>query len=146
MNAFHYWWLVNKNTTDDEGLCNSQGKPTPRMYTLGNFSKFIRPGFMRVAATGSPAADVKASAYYGSSSNRLVIVVINSGAETNLDIAVPAVPEGKTAVPWLTDSTHRLERQQPVALSNEAFSYTLPPKSVMTFVLRDVAITSSPTL
>ncbi|MBN1576168.1 MAG: hypothetical protein JW913_06445 [Chitinispirillaceae bacterium] len=141
MNAYHYWWLVNNNANDDEGLCNSNGRPTPRMYTLGNFSKFIRPGFVRIPATDSPAADVKTSAYYGSSSNRLVIVAINSGAETNLDITIPSIPEGKTAVPWLTDSTHRLERQQPVDLSESAFSYTLPSQSVVTFVLPDVDIT-----
>ena len=140
MNAFHYWWLVNSNARDNEGLCDSSGRPTPRMYTLGNFSKFIRPGFVRIPATDSPAAGVKASAYYGSSSNRLVIVAINSGADTSVDITIPAIPEGTTAIPWLTDSTHRLERQQPVALSKGAFSYTLPSQSVVTFVLPGVAI------
>jgi glucuronoarabinoxylan endo-1,4-beta-xylanase len=141
MNAYHYWWLVNGNTTDDEGLCNSKGQPTPRMYALGNFSKFIRPGFVRVAATDSPATGVKASAYYGSSSKRLVLVAINSGIDTAINITIPEIPEGKTATPWLTDSTHRLERQEPVALSNGAFTYTLPARSVVTFVLPDVAIT-----
>jgi glucuronoarabinoxylan endo-1,4-beta-xylanase len=142
MNAFHYWLLVNINADTDEGLCNSNGKPTPRMYTLGNFSKFIRPGFVRVAATDSPAVGVKASAYYGDSLNRLVIVAINSGIETSLDIIIPGISEGKTVVPWLTDSTHRLERQQPVFLANKAFHYTLPSQSVVTFVLQDVIITS----
>ena len=143
MNAYHYWWLVNNNDGDDEGLCNSNGKPTPRMYALGNFSKFIRPGFVRVAATDSPAAGVKASAFYGRSLNRLVIVAINGGAETKLDITIPAIPEGKEAVPWLTDSTHRLERQPPVALADKGFSYIMPSRSVATFVLQGVAIASN---
>jgi len=139
MNAFHYWWLVNLGNNDDEGLCDENGTPAPRMYTLGNFSKFIRPGFVRVAATDSPATDIRASAYYGNSLSRLVIVAINGGAQAGIDIAIPDIPDGKTAVPWLTDSTHRLERQQPVNLSGNAFSYTLPPLSVVTFVLPDVA-------
>jgi glucuronoarabinoxylan endo-1,4-beta-xylanase len=139
MNAYHYWWLVNSNANDDEGLCNAKGLPTPRMFALGNFSKFIRPGFVRVAATDTPAAGIKASAYYGPSSNSLVVVAINSGAATNLEITVSGVPERKSAVPWLTDSTHRLERLHAAALSNNAFSYTLPSKSVVTFVLLEAA-------
>jgi glucuronoarabinoxylan endo-1,4-beta-xylanase len=143
MNAYHYWWLVNKNDGDDEGLCNSDGTPTPRMYALGNFSKFIRPGFVRVAATDSPAAGVKASAFYGRSLNRLVIVAINGGAQMNFDITIPAISEGREAVPWLTDSTHRLERQLPVPLANKGFSYIMPSRSVATFVLQGVAIVSN---
>ncbi len=139
MGAFHYWLLVNNTTTDDEGLCNASGRPTPRLFTLGNFSKFVRPGFVRIAATDSPATGVKASAYYGKSSKSLVIVAINAGPETKLDISVPAIPDGKTAVPWLTDSTHRLERQPAVTLSQKSFSYSLPSKSVATFVIGDVA-------
>jgi glucuronoarabinoxylan endo-1,4-beta-xylanase len=140
MNAFHYWWLVNLGNPDDEGLCDAQGKPTPRLYTLGNFSKFIRPGFTRMTATDSPAVNIKASAYYGRSSSRLVIVVVNGGGDTSVDITIPAIPDGKTAIPWITDGTRRLERQQPLAFSHNAFSYTLPSKSVVTFVVPEVAI------
>jgi O-glycosyl hydrolase len=140
MGAFHYWLLVNNTTTDDEGLCNASGRPTPRLFTLGNFSKFVRPGFVRIAATDSPAIGVKASAYCSRSSKCLVIVVVNGGPETKLDFAIPGIPDGKTAVPWLTDGTHRLERQSSVALSSNAFSYTVPSVSVATFVLGEVSL------
>jgi glucuronoarabinoxylan endo-1,4-beta-xylanase len=142
MNAYHFWWLVNNNTNDDEGLCNSNGLPTPRMFALGNFSKFIRPGFVRIGATDSPASGIAVSAYYGRTDSRLVIVAINSGAEIKLDFTISGIPEGKTAVPWLTDNSHRLERQTPVPLSNKAFYYTMPSKSIATFVMRDVVATA----
>jgi glucuronoarabinoxylan endo-1,4-beta-xylanase len=140
MSAYHYWWLVNLNADDNEGLCDFNGNPTPRMFALGNFSKFIRPGFVRVAATDSPRAEVKASAYYGESLKRLVIVVINGGEETKLDITIEGTLGGGSAVTWLTDSTHRLERQDPVALSGGIYPCILPARSVMTFVLQDVVI------
>jgi glucuronoarabinoxylan endo-1,4-beta-xylanase len=135
MNAYHFWWLVNNNTNDDEGLCNSDGHPTPRMFSLGNFSKFIRPGFVRVSATDSPAIGIKASAYYGRSLERLVIVAIDSGAQANVDFALSGISEGKIAVPWLTDNKHRLERQAPVSITSKTFSYSLPAQSVVTFVI-----------
>ena len=142
MSAFHYWWLVNYGVSDDdEGLCNANGQPTPRMYALGNFSKFIRPGFVRVSATDSPAAGVRMSAYYGQSPDRLVIVAINSSALMTLDISIPGVPAGATVVPWITDATHRLERQQPLLLSGTRLISTLPARSVVTFVIDNVTVT-----
>jgi glucuronoarabinoxylan endo-1,4-beta-xylanase len=137
MNAYHYWWLVNNNN-DDEGLCNSSGKPTPRMYTIGNFSKFIRPGFVRVDATASPASGITASAYYGASYGRLVIVVINSGSSgPSMDFTIAGYQGGATAMPWLTDGSHSLARQPSVAISNNAFSYQLKSQSVVTFVIEN---------
>jgi glucuronoarabinoxylan endo-1,4-beta-xylanase len=135
MNAYHYWWLVNNNG-DDEGLCNSSGKPTLRMYTIGNFSKFIRPGFVRVDATAAPATGITVSAYHGVSRGQLVIVAINSGsAAGKLDFTIAGFSGASTAGRWLTDNTHKLERQEPVAISGNAFSNELPAKSVTTFVV-----------
>jgi glucuronoarabinoxylan endo-1,4-beta-xylanase len=135
-NAYHYWWLVNNNG-DDEGLCNRSGKPTPRMYTIGNFSKFIRPGFIRIGATEAPATGITASAYFGASYGRLVIVAINSGSASKTDFTVTGFSATTTAVPWLTDAKHNLQKQTGVTIANGAFSYELPAKSVMTFVLSD---------
>ena len=136
MNAYHYWWLVNNNN-DDEGLCNKSGNPTPRMYTIGNFSKFIRPGFVRVDAPPSPASGITASAYLGKSSGQLVIVVINNGSSASaMDFTIAGFQGGPNAVPWLTDGSNKLARKTPVAVSNNAFSYQLPSKSVVTFVLQ----------
>lgn len=124
------------NNNDDEGLCNSSGKPTPRMYTIGNFSKFIRPGFVRVDAPASPASGITASAYYGASYGRLVIVVINNGSSgTSMDFTIAGFQGAAGAVPWLTDGSHSLARQTPVTITNNSFSYQLPTKSVVTFVL-----------
>jgi len=107
---------------------------------LGNFSKFIRPGFVRITATDSPVSGVTISAYYGNRLKRLVIVTINSHTEITLGITTPGITGDVTIVPWLTDDTHRLERQQPVDYSGNGFNATLPSQSIVTFVLQDVAI------
>ncbi len=142
MNAYHYWWLVNNNN-DDEGLCNSSGRPTPRMYTIGNFSKFIRPGFVRVEATPSPASGITASAYLGASQGRLVIVAINNNTSSaKLDFTIAGFQGVTKAVPWITDNSRRLEKQTPVSITENAFSYDLPSKSVTTFVLSNGIVTT----
>ncbi len=132
-NAFCYWWLVNINS-DDEGLCTSAGTPTPRLYCIGNFSKFIRPGFVRIGCTESPSAGVSVSAYYGSSTGKVVVVAINSNTSS---YSLPVSYTGFTATtvyPWLTDSSSNLVQQTAVNVSNGSFTYTLPGQSVVSFV------------
>src|SRR5437762_2822574 len=55
--AWVYWWYqpLSTTTNDNEGLILQNGTDTKRRYTLGNYSKFVRPGFVRVDATAPPA-------------------------------------------------------------------------------------------
>ena len=41
--AWHAWWMTSLNN-DNEGLLLMGGGVTKRLYTVGNYSKFIRPG------------------------------------------------------------------------------------------------------
>ena len=52
-NAWHYWWLISSSgNTDNEGLTdNHRGNPAKRMYALGQWSRFVRPGYYRIDAT-----------------------------------------------------------------------------------------------
>jgi len=43
---------------DNEGLWLQSGTKTKHLYTLGNFSNFIRPGYTRVDVAGNTSADV----------------------------------------------------------------------------------------
>ncbi len=132
-NAFCYWWLVNVNS-DDEGLCTSAGTPTPRLYCIGNFSKFIRPGFVRIGCTEAPSSGVSVSAYYGSSTNKVVVVAINSNTSS---VSIPVSFTGlsvSTVNPWLTNSSNNLVQQTAVNVSNGSFTYSLPGQSVVSFV------------
>ncbi len=132
-NAFCYWWLVNLNS-DDEGLCTSSGAPTMRLYTIGNFSKFIRPGFVRIGCTESPSAGVSVSAYYGSSTGKVVVVAINSNTSSySLPVSYTGV-NVSTVYPWETASGVSLVQQSSVAVSGNSFTYTLPGQSVLSFV------------
>ncbi len=121
--------------TDDEGLCDSSGNPTKRLYTVGNYSKFVRPGYVRIGATEVPTAGVSVSAYYSSTDGKVVIVAINSNtgsAEsenfTFSDLTV------STVYPWLTDANDNLVQQTSVAVSGGKFTYSLPAESVVSFV------------
>jgi len=132
-NAWCYWWLVNDNT-DDEGLCDSSGNPTKRLYCLGNYSKFVRPGYVRIGATEAPSAGVSVSAYYSASAGKVVIVAINNNSSTQSQTFNYSDLNVSTVYPWITDSTRNLVQQTSVAVSGGSFTYTLPAQSVVSFV------------
>jgi glucuronoarabinoxylan endo-1,4-beta-xylanase len=134
VSAWHYWWLMGINA-DDEGLIgySHNTQITKRLYTLGNFSKFVRPGFVVVGTTGAPAG-VSVTAYKNPASGAMVIVAINqNGADTALNVTLNGLTSA-SVTPWVTSNAFDLAQQSPVAVSNGAFATTLPASSVTSFV------------
>jgi glucuronoarabinoxylan endo-1,4-beta-xylanase len=133
VNAYHYWWLVPSGT-DNEGLTDQSGNASKRMYALGNFSRFIRPGYYRIGAanTGSTAL---ISAYQYPNSGDIAIVAINTGtASINQTFTLTNLPVPASMTPWITSSSLSLANQTDVTIANSSFTYTLPAMSVVTFV------------
>jgi glucuronoarabinoxylan endo-1,4-beta-xylanase len=135
VNAWHYWWVTCNcappDTPDNEGLTDQAGNPAKRMYALGNFSKFVRPGFYRIGVTNTGGLLV--SAYKDPASGNFAIVAVNPSSATSPTFALSGFTA--TAVtPWITSSTLSLVRQPAVAVTNSSFTYTVPASSVVTFV------------
>ncbi len=55
-------------------------EPTKRLWTMGHFSRFVRPGAVRVAAESD--ADLRVSAYLSDDETRVAIVLINNSEES----------------------------------------------------------------
>jgi hypothetical protein len=139
VNAWHYWWLIT-GSADNEGLELPGDVPTMRMYVVGNFSRFVRPGYYRIGVSNTTSALI--SAYQETNSGTFAIVAINTNASTaitqtftltNCSIISP------TVTPWMTCSNQSTfavstNSQSPVAVTNSSFTYTLPAMSVVTFV------------
>ena len=138
MNAFHYWWLtdlISNNTL------------TIKAYVLGNYSKFIRPGYYRMGATAVPSSGVSVSAFKNtntSSPQTIVFVAINgNGSSTNQTFSINGV-NVTSVTPWVTDGSNNLVAKSAVAVSGNSFTYALTASSVTSFV-GVVSGTSAPT-
>jgi len=131
MTAYHHWWTV---WTDNTGLINGT-TPSKKLFVLGNYAKFVRPGFVRVSATESPTSGVSVSAY--ASGKRVVLVVINSGSSAvSQAFSIGSKFTATKVTPWVTDPSNNLVRQSAaVALSGGAFTYSLSAQSVTSFVI-----------
>jgi glucuronoarabinoxylan endo-1,4-beta-xylanase len=127
MNAYVYWWITYGN-----GLATSSGTIFKRAYVLGQFAKYIRPGYYRVDATASPATNVSVSAYKGD--GKVVIVAVNTGSAS---VSQNFVVHGGTPSQissWQTTSSSNMVAGQTYQASSGSFTAALAGQSVTTFV------------
>jgi O-glycosyl hydrolase len=120
------------------GLVDNAGTVQPMGYVMGQYSKFIQPGFVRVSATATPVAGVYVSAYSNASPAHYVIVAINSNSSSeSLSFALDVNGNPTSIVTSLTPtegtSAAGLAAQPAVTVSSGQFSYTLPAQSIVTF-------------
>lgn len=132
-NAWHYWWLMGNSSGDNEGLVSQSGQVSKRLYVMGNFSKFARPGYVRIGATSTPVSGVSISAYKDPNSGTFAIVAINhNGSSVPLNFTLSGLtPSSVTA--WITSATLDLAQQPSMPVGGSTFSFALPASSVTTF-------------
>jgi len=101
---------------------------------LGNYSRFVRPGYVRVSTTGTAPSGVLLSAYKNPADGTVAVVAINSNtSDTPVSVYVSgSVP--CTITPWVTSAADNLASKAPITVSNARFTATLAAQSVTTFV------------
>jgi Secretion system C-terminal sorting domain len=99
---------------------------------MSQYSKFIRPGFVRVGATSSPQTGVYLTAYKKGS--QIVVVVVNNSSSS---VAQTFTIPGGTAsyfTPYVTSTTKNFNKESNIVTSGNSFNATLDASSVTTFV------------
>ena len=139
VNSWSYWELTGVGYTDNEGLTDSNLVPAKRAYTIGNYAKFIRPGWHMVGVTNSTgllvtaAEDRRRLSAPFAPSPAVVVVVNNSGSPVTNQIFSVGGGMGSVVTPWITSSSLSLKAQSPIAVSGGFFTYTIPAHSVVSF-------------
>jgi glucuronoarabinoxylan endo-1,4-beta-xylanase len=133
LNAWHYWWLYCSNNS---GCLYDTGTKvwTKRLWAMGNFSRFVRPGWKRVGTSGTAPSGVLVSAYINPVNNALSIVAINNNTSSK-DVSFyvsGAAPCSLT--PYETSASKSLGQGSPVTVSQSRVTVTLSAQSVTTFV------------
>jgi glucuronoarabinoxylan endo-1,4-beta-xylanase len=116
------------------GALAKDGSLLPRAWALGNWSRFVRPGFVRVAVTAQPQQMVYATAFADLANLRFVVVAINQGYT---DVTQDFTIAGGTAAevtPWVTSASQKLAAQAPLPIVDGKVAATLPSRSVTSFV------------
>lgn len=127
MNAYVYWWITYGN-----GLGTSSGTIFKRAYVLGQFAKFVRPGYVRVDATANPTTNVSVSAYKGD--NKVVVVAVNTGTASVNQNFVMGSGTGSQISSWQTTANSNMAAVQTYQAASGSFMAALPAQSITTFV------------
>jgi glucuronoarabinoxylan endo-1,4-beta-xylanase len=134
-NAWLYWWLYEGSATDDQSLISNSTPYPQRAYLLGQYSKFVRPGYYRIDATHLPQSGVSVSAYQNTSTGSLVIIATNyTGSAVSQQFNIINAPTFSSVTPTITSASLSLATQSSVSVSFNSFTYTLPADSITTFV------------
>jgi glucuronoarabinoxylan endo-1,4-beta-xylanase len=132
-NAWLVWWLAVRDPGASALIDASTGAITTRAYVIGNYAKYIRPGFVRIDATHAPQNGVTVSAYKDSSTGAFAIVTTNQNTSSVNQTFTFSGVNPSSVTPTITSATQRLQDLSRVAISGGSFNYTLPAQSVITF-------------
>ena len=135
-----FWNLNSGYSGCNDGLSSSTFSYPKRFYAVGNWSRFVRPGWLEISATSNPQTNVYVTAFKNTSTGAFAIVAVNAVIPTGSTAAAKSQTfnlsnlSTTTVTPWITDGTRNLIQQSAVSVSANSFSYTLPADSVTTFV------------
>jgi glucuronoarabinoxylan endo-1,4-beta-xylanase len=129
VNGWHYWWT--------QQLVPNASSPPPQVYALGNFSKFVRPGFVRTDVSGAanPSGTVPlVVSFTNPSDGTTAIVVVNGGGSANVSFFVAGAAWPASVTPYVTTTSSKLAAGSPITVTGGRFSASLAGQSVTTFV------------
>ena len=124
----YVWWYIRRSYSP----MKEDGTISKRGYCMAQYSKFIRRGYRRVAATANPNNGVYVSAYTGD--GKAVIVAINKGSSS---ISQKFTVNGQSISSvdrYRTSSNENLAKTSNLALTDNGFWSYMPANSVSTFV------------
>ena len=134
LNAWHLWWLYNASGNGGCLYDTTNNVWTKRLWVLGNYARFVRPGYMRVSTSGTVPSGVYVSAYQNPADGTVAVVAINTNSSASpLSLFVSGVVPC-SITPWVTSAADSLASKTAITVSNARFSATLDAQSVTTFV------------
>jgi O-glycosyl hydrolase len=131
--SWQLWIAVSKYDFHDGLIYVDEGThavtETKRLWAFGNYSRFVRPGFVRMPAMAS-VSGLKPSAFRSADGQSLVLVVINDGADPVV-MRLPELAGYAKLEAWETSVSHNLDR---VLNTDTPKGYTFPGLSITSLV------------
>jgi len=138
--AWLYWWAVSQYPGGGSLIHLDLDKKTyavdKRLYTIGNYSRFVRPGYCRIDMEAEAAPGVLVSAYKSEAARKLAVVAINEN-EGDCPQELELKLEGVAAVsmtPCRTSANENLATLPEIRIVENTLRAALAPQSVTTFV------------
>jgi glucuronoarabinoxylan endo-1,4-beta-xylanase len=135
----NYWgyWLLDANSgfTDNSALTDENSNIAKRAYAIGNWSRFVLPGWHMVPVSNSTSLLV--TAFINPAGNAGTVVAVNNGSSPVSVTFSVGTTMGSSVTPYLTSSSASLAAQTAITISAGSFSATVPSYSIETFTRRN---------
>jgi O-glycosyl hydrolase len=132
------WWLAVSEGDYKDGLIyvdpvTKTFQTAKMLWALGNFSKFVKQGYIRIGAqdgSALTAAGIQSSAYMSPDGKTTVVVAINPGL-SDREIGIGGFSAGQTEI-YVTDAQHDVS--EPYGETDSFGGFNMPAQSVVTFI------------
>jgi O-glycosyl hydrolase len=135
------WWLAISPYDYKDGLvyvdknkADGNYYPSKLLWVLGNYSRFIKPGAVRVDVSSNDAThseELFISSYKNKDSNQLITVIVNEGNQpfmVNLEVLNGKIGDIHS---FITSAETDLK---PVDITNDSNGININPRSVTTLI------------
>src|ERR1039457_7043236 len=136
LSAYLFWWGTS---TGNESLIDLQGNSvsaSSRLWAFGNYSRFVRPGAVRIGASSSSGA-VDLSAFKNTDGTVAIVALNTAGSADPITYSLSGTgtPNNARVTPYLTNSSASIAAQGATAVSNGSFTATIPARSLVTYLV-----------
>lgn len=139
--AWHWWVAISPYDYKDGLIYIDKNKtdgnyyPSKMLWALGNYSRFIRPGYKRIdvkGKSGSASEQLLLSGYVHPEKEEVVLVAVNVGTEdirTKFNLSDTVMGAVSTYVTSATRDLEKIDLQ-------EGSNFIIPKESIVTLVYR----------
>nr|MBD3620833.1 cellulose-binding protein [Sunxiuqinia sp.] len=131
----YIWWYIRRyySFLGDGERGTSRGEILKRGYAMSQFSKFVRPGYVRIKTQiENTTTGLMVTAYQGE--NDLVAVIVNPTTSEVAAVNLVAASTGASAVAYTT-SEFENRKMTSLTAHDDRFLLTIPANSVTTVVI-----------
>lgn len=136
VSAYIYW--LGASLGPSRSLIQLDGpnyRVSKRLWALASYSRFIRPGAVRVAASAADD-DLLISAFENPDDSRVIVLLNTSESKICSEMAIEGSPDTVTSLDsYVTDSEHSLEPVRDADMSNGRLRVNVAPRSLMSIIV-----------
>ncbi|KAK4143942.1 glycoside hydrolase superfamily [Dichotomopilus funicola] len=139
VSAYLYWIGGQDRSSNTNSklirVVNGQVDPSKRLWAMANWSRFVRPGAIRVSSSLAGGSGVKTTAFLNANGT-VAVQVINSGGDQTVSVAVGGGFVVGSASAWVTDNTRDCDEVEVAVGADGTVTGNVPFRSMVTFLLQ----------
>ncbi|MBD3239690.1 MAG: hypothetical protein GF331_03830 [Chitinivibrionales bacterium] len=132
LSAYLNWAYSSSSSDDTHSLIVNTNQRTDKYYAFKHFSRYIRPGAIRLGCSPDVPDGLSVSAYRHDANGTLTIVMVNRGNAQTANITLPATPTGIPLLNVYTSRAGDLWAQSTATVSGSAVSVSVPSSAIVT--------------